>query len=108
SLCLSSFVFVSIHWGSGVGVFPAPDHPMLSCSLSPWDGERESQASEVHALLRILDPCAHHFPARSTQINSLSLRAYTCRLAKAGWDHNTSRPAAVFVGSSRCARLSSS
>jgi hypothetical protein len=32
--CFASSVFVGIHWGSGVGVFPAPDHPMLSFCAS--------------------------------------------------------------------------
>jgi hypothetical protein len=29
-LRFGSAVFVNSHWGSGVGVIPAPDHPMLS------------------------------------------------------------------------------
>src|SRR5258706_5040904 len=40
-LGVGRFALVSIHWGSGVGVFPAPDHPMLSF---PFLSQRSNSA----------------------------------------------------------------
>ena len=74
-------------------------------SLSPCL-VRHSPASRRHS--QIPERNRHHYRARSAQMISLSFRAYTCRLAKAGCDQTTGRPQSLLVGSSRCARLISS
>ena len=81
----------------------------LERTMSPSLSKRLGKSSRVlgkNTCART-DPNPYSEADRSTRINSLSLRAKTDRLAKAGWLHTTLRPQAPLVGSKMCCRPSS-